>query len=230
MHRPTEDHYNLVAELMEQGVVVSKMYQTLGISERTFSKHYGFMLKGYVSKFHDRTRDCDMCNRFRSGETLEKIGQSYDLTRERIRQILSRYNLTAQDGGQHVVSLENKKKRASISRIKLDIRTQKYGVDGKTYKRIKDEIGSKKIEHFNQLRWHVVNADGKAYAKGTKWEISLEDWCDTWERAGLEAQQEGYFFTRIDRKKGFTKDNVEILGGNEFGVKCGSVKKPRKAK
>jgi site-specific DNA-cytosine methylase len=49
-------------------------------------------------------RELAMCERYRNGETLEAIGRSYEITRERVRQIIKRHGLTGRDGGIHVTT------------------------------------------------------------------------------------------------------------------------------
>lgn len=44
-------------------------------------------------------RNQDMESRYLSGETLQSIGKSYGITRERVRQILAKRGIKAQEGG-----------------------------------------------------------------------------------------------------------------------------------
>lgn len=60
------------------------------------------------------TRDIDIENRYRSGETLQKIGTHYGISRERVRQILSRKGITKADGGK-IVEMQ---KRIDVDKIK----------------------------------------------------------------------------------------------------------------
>jgi len=60
------------------------------------------------------TRDVDIETRYRNGETLQKIGDSYGISRERVRQILARKGITKDDGGKTV----EMRKRVDVEKIK----------------------------------------------------------------------------------------------------------------
>ena len=47
-----------------------------------------------ISNRANTTRDAEICEMRRAGKTLEEIGQQYNLTRERVRQITARAGIT----------------------------------------------------------------------------------------------------------------------------------------
>ena len=168
----------------------------------------------------DTTRDYDMCCLFRGGETLAEIGTHYDVTRERVRQILKRYGLTRKDGGASVQNNKIKIEQAAILKIKHDKRAIKYGVSWEEYQVLRKRIGADNARRFQSMRAHVLAGNG-GYKKNT-WEISLRDFVDVWDAAGCEVNQKGYCFARIDYTKGFTMDNLHIITSFDFGQRAGT--------
>ena len=84
----------------------------------TVRKYFSESLKGYSFKKKkkvftvpyikgtniDTSRDADMCERYKKGETLKVIGESYGVCRERVRQIIDRYGLNGSDGGKTIIA------------------------------------------------------------------------------------------------------------------------------
>ena len=106
MFEPRLNHYIILAESMADGIAPSNIANKIGISVQTLKKYFNESLEGYtfkrkkkitkppyikgtnVGKNLDTSRDSDMIERYRKGETLKQIGDSYGITRERVRQIL----------------------------------------------------------------------------------------------------------------------------------------------
>lgn len=53
----------------------------------------------YKSKEEIYERNCDIEARFLKGEIMESIGDSYGITRERVRQILDKRGVKSEEGG-----------------------------------------------------------------------------------------------------------------------------------
>ena len=49
---------------------------------------------------------------FRSGRTMQQIGNRFRLSRERVRQILSRFGVETHEGGKAVISAHKKREHA----------------------------------------------------------------------------------------------------------------------
>src|SRR5690606_26760398 len=65
-------------------------------------------------------RDADMVQRYCSGESLQKIGDRYGITRERVRQIVKSFGVTSLDGGVYVAA----QRRAEIRQRELDAKRE----------------------------------------------------------------------------------------------------------
>lgn len=190
----------------------------------------GMKFKTKINKDRkDRTRDCDICTRFRSGQTMTAVGECYSISRERVRQILARYGLMSLDGGAHVLKLERDRK-AAVAQLQKHV--DRYGSTPAEFGVIRKKIGMKKITYYRTLRAHTLK--GKPPYKKWPWEITLKDYVDVWAAAGLEVQQKGFRFCRIDKNKGFVKGNLHIESkkdfGHWFGVTHGFVAHPENAR
>lgn len=169
-----------------------------------------------------KERDCDMCNMFRDGIVLEEIGNKYNITRERVRQILRRHGLTRFDGGQHVITLQKKQKQDALRKERRTKRAAKYGVTLEVFDKLAKRVSSHAMARFREIRWHV-SAGTYPYKKGVEWDLTLLDYANTWEKAGLEPAQRGYYFARKDLDKGYVKDNMQILTAGEFGSRTANL-------
>src|SRR6185312_6351433 len=101
--------------LAEQGKTLSDAAQETGMKYcnlSAFANKHGIVFKRQImaERPQGRARAQDMRQRYEDGETLEQIGQRYNITRERVRQILSyKFGTTGRDGGK--AELSRRKRR-----------------------------------------------------------------------------------------------------------------------
>lgn len=58
-----------------------------------------------------------MIYRFKRGQTLQQIGDAFEISRERVRQVLAKHGVTADEGGRALRSrMKNKTKTNTKSR------------------------------------------------------------------------------------------------------------------
>lgn len=121
-------------------------------------------------------RDENIKAMYAAGMTLEKIGQRYGVTRERIRQILKKYGITSQDGGaRKLAEIKNEKKAAARdSRYRA-----KHGIDFATYSEIKRAGGV--------IAYRTQKAN--AYKRDIPFRISLADFWRIWQESGKWAER-----------------------------------------
>jgi len=109
MHIAEKKHCELITKLIQESTPIMEIARRLDISYFRLKSTYGNLLEGYKPRSRlDTSRDADMCDRYKSGQTLQTIGDVYSVTRERVRQILSRYGLTGKSGGQYTRCLAEK--------------------------------------------------------------------------------------------------------------------------
>lgn len=73
----------------------------------------------------DLGRQARMVELFRSGLTLEEVGDEFDLTRERVRQIITSAGVTASEGGATVKRAKRAAERAARIAERKRLRSQK---------------------------------------------------------------------------------------------------------
>ena len=169
------------------------------------------------------TRNEQMAVYFKKGWTLERIGQKYGLTRERVRQLMKKQGLTRKDGGQ-AVQMEKARpaREAAAQRLKdkakVNARKRIKRVYGCSYE-LWEELGGRErkgrlykpgtpISSFRGTR-------NQAELRNVKWTLTLEDWWGIWQKSGKWSQRgtkkEQYVMARINKKGLFSKANVRIV-------------------
>lgn len=157
-------------------------------------------------------RAIEMAHRFFNGETLHAIGQHFNLTRERVRQILSeRFDITKSDGGHYRRSTEhrvfaalNKVKRHDLAFANL------VGVSKDVYKDMTGERAAKcsagpAVAYRDQKR--------NAKIRGIPFELTFTEWWKVWRESGMYAQRgrgHGYVMARIGDTDGYKVGNIMI--------------------
>jgi hypothetical protein len=155
-----------------------------------------------------RARAEDMRQRYENGETLEQIGQRYSLTRERIRQIISKkFGTTARDGGQAEMA---RRKRRDFHK-KRDARSMRsWGCSYRDYTKI--------LKHPDQPTYKFSQQRKNADQRGIGWELTLWQWWKIWQQSGHWDDRgcgRGYGMCRLNDTGPYSVDNVYIGTGVE---------------
>lgn len=216
---PTEADKEELNKMIAAGDSKGEICRTFELPCTTMARAFGPLYTEYTpprGRRADTSRDKDMCERWVRGETLETIGAVYNVTRERVRQILKRYNHNAQTGGQHVAAERKRKLKAERIRARREKTAQReYGIDYKTLVALKNKYGSDLANYYRVQSTHVKS--GKyPYKPGIKWKINFKEYCDIWLKYGLKPRTKGFCFARKDVTKDFTVDNIQIMPKHEF--------------
>lgn len=169
--------------------------------------------KDVSDKAKARLEDCK--RRYLAGETLQQIGDAYGLTRERVRQILTKnYGIRRRDGGLAAKAAENERKRSAVKDAKYQ---EKHGCSYRQYLSIVREERRMKREgaHKYQLpRAAYCLQRNNARTRGIGWELTLWDWWVIWQQSGKWAKRGrglgGYCMCRRGDQGPYSKDNVFI--------------------
>lgn len=162
----------------------------------------------------DTLREARMCRLYQEGHTLQQIGTVYGLTRERVRQIISKAGMTAKDGGIHRQTLNRQDVKAAEQLARRNASAQLwFGCDYATMLALNGGIKPwakgervKTRAYFNQMR--------SATHRGIEWRMTFPEWCRLWEESGLYDQRgrtaDGYVMARIQDFGPYAPWNVYI--------------------
>ena len=144
-------------------------------------------------------RNADIVSRYSAGETLQKIGDEYLITRERVRQILKKNGLTRKQGGQYIAAI----KKRQIKQNKQDaLYLLNHGLTRKNFVSI--PVDARKA--FRQQKQN-------ARMRGIEWAMRLAEWWQVWQESGMWEQRGrgyGYCMARHGDTGSYHPDNVYI--------------------
>lgn len=180
--------------------------------------------KVWFGRYIPTERDKEILDMYRGGATLEEIGGVYDLTRERIRQVLKTiFGITGYYGpsrtrgavrnylGQKDAKLESDEKR--MRRI-----AREFGC----HEEIAEYIQGERISWSSRHRgpaWSYFEQKNFAKQRGIKWSITLPQWWNIWQESGKYAlrgrERDKYVMSRYGDEGPYSPDNVYITTQSE---------------
>jgi hypothetical protein len=154
---------------------------------------------------------------FRSGQTLQEIGDAYGLCRERVRQILKKRGVSAKDGGSYIRARQPAK--ADIQ--KEDRRRARFYL---TYGCHPESVEGATADQRRSYRRQKYNAR----SRGVGFELSFSEWLQIWQDSGHLASRArgiGYVMARKEDKGPYAVGNVYICTQSQ-NIKDSFVFKP----
>jgi Sigma-70, region 4 len=181
-----------------------------------YLSHSGFSCrKAYVKKGRRKHsgRDAEIALTFLAGTSMEEIGQKFDLSRERIRQILVSNGVQMESGG--FARRKKERKQLRDEAAERDCLHRK----GCTTAQLKTVPMEARKQHWQQRR----NAKNRNIA----WSLDLWAWWCIWRDSGHynERGRNGYVMARYGDVGGYVPNNVYICTSSQ-NVKDGYVNKP----
>lgn len=204
-----------LADLAERGMTYTEAAQEAEISyhlvasyARRFDLEFRQEKRGRKISTRKDERSADMRLMYEEGNTLIQIGQKYGITRERVRQILTRdYGTRAKDGGK---AETGRRKRREFHK-KRDARCLKYW--GCTYRQYRSVL---KMEGKPTRCWHAQRQN--AAKRSIAWELNLWQWWKLWQQSGHWSERgrgNGYCMCRLNDVGPYSVDNVYIATGGD---------------
>lgn len=150
-------------------------------------------------------REYKMAALYTSGKTLNEIGQEFNLTRERVRQLLTKYfGIGWQDGGNHKRAIDKREKFEARRNAKS---LKRWGCSWSDYAKLR-ALGKPTRAFTSQRR--------NAMERGIPWELSLWQWWSIWQESGQwvsRGRGTGYQMCRRGDQGPYSVDNVYIATG-----------------
>jgi len=152
-----------------------------------------------------------MVTAYRSGKTLQEIGNAYGITRERVRQILKLKGVSYENGRGKVVQAHQKAKAADyyagLNRrcfARTGMNRDEYDAARKT----QSPCGTDAATAFRSQR-------NQAKHCRVKWDLTFAEWWEVWQSSGKWDQRgKGaghYFLARKNLSLPFQSGNVEVV-------------------
>jgi len=182
-----EQYRGLITGYVEAGLCLKEAAAASGVSVARltgYAKRLGLKFKSAWPQA-DMQRATAMAAMFRSGRTLQQIGELYGVSRERVRQIISKeFSMSGADGGQ--------RKRADARRARSEAKKQaaclaKHGctVEELAGLRRKTKALVRKGESYYRTPIGAFqNQRSNAKARGIGWNLTIWEWWNIWQESG----------------------------------------------
>lgn len=156
---------------------------------------------------------------YRAGYTLKQIGDQYGLTRERVRQLMTKhFDVSHRDGGHHVRSVANHEKQAAL---KNDRYLTKHGCTWDQYAGVR-AIGRAMTAagiHYSRTPTGAFNSQRfNAAKRGIGWDLMFWEWWTIWQQSGHWQERgrgQGYVMCRRGDVGHYAIGNVFVAKATE---------------
>lgn len=197
-----------MAELAAQGMSPAEIAAATNVRVTTvyvWARSSGLKLKrskraGGIGSQHPE-RDTKMVAMFRQGVTLAKIGSQFGLSRERVRQILKRIGVCAEDGG---IARNAASRRESACAKREAYWLGKYGLPFAVVKQLQQDGVTKGFQDHKR----------NSAARGIPFHLTFIDWLSVWQASGkLDQRGRGkgkYVMSRIRDDGAYELGNVHV--------------------
>ena len=185
-------------------------YQTIRLTCRAFGinpikKYDGTRVQ--KARAQSKARAEQIIALYRAGYTLQQIGEQNGITRERVRQLMSKhFKTTKNDGGQHAKAMASAERRTA----RLNAQSlKKWGMTFDEYRVVRDM--KKPTRAF-------ASQKRNAHKRGIAWELTLGQWWAIWKTSGHWEQRgrgNGYMMCRKGDTGPYSVDNIYIATGVE---------------
>lgn len=151
-------------------------------------------------------RDTEILKRYLKGETLDAIGAVYGISKERVRKIVTKLNVSNLPGGKSLTASIKAATKAAAKTI--DKFRSTYGCYDSERYRI-DNSGN--YDPKPSFRYAHQRQNSKK--RNIPWQITFPEWWSVWQASGLyhlRGKGTGYCMTRFGDVGPYSVSNVEI--------------------
>jgi DNA-binding CsgD family transcriptional regulator len=220
MSRPTkkvvEARLRAIPILLDAGMRKCEVSAALDTQLGHYLRKLGLDLKHRDVRPPDE-RASAMAAMYKAGSTLEDIGAKYEISRERVRQILSKCGLTRNDAGWRAVRAAaaevTKRDKWNTSRKNKNERCQKFY--GCSYDVLLQANAGDNISRTGSPAQCYLRQRETSNKRGISWEITFPEWWKVWQDSGKWAERgrgrDRYCMSRIADRGPYRLDNVEIV-------------------
>lgn len=163
----------------------------------------------------------DMATMYRAGKTLAQIGTLYGVTRERVRQIMTKHIGTRREDGGRAVSAKINKIRAAAKKEAACL--EKYGcsvAERRKILRVNAQMRGQGIGRYRSPTYAYSSQRFNAKRRGIDWNLTLIEWWSIWESSGKwneRGRGYGYMMCRFGDVGAYEAGNVYIATGVHNG-------------
>lgn len=159
-------------------------------------------------------RAAGMAALYREGYTLEQIGAQHGLTRERVRQLMTKHlGIDHRDGGRHK-RVENARARLRAKRDGAYLK--RYGCTFAEWQHLRDMglgLIASGVSKYRTPLYAYRSQENNAAHRGIEWRLNLWQWWQIWQASGLWEQRgrgQGYVMCRAADQGAYEPGNVYI--------------------
>lgn len=164
---------------------------------------------------NSQQRAAKMAAMYRAGMTLQQIGDKFGITRERVRQLMSKHEgMDYNGGGQHIKAVAKRQQSKAIKDARY---LSKYGCTFAQYQEVRN-IGRQMVrDGFGKYRTPLSafrSQRNNAKFRGIEWSLSFWQWWTLWQESGKWSERglrrDGYVMSRFMDKGDYSLGNVYI--------------------
>lgn len=212
-----EARRKMLVGLATEGLTVAEAAKKLGKSYHTvgaWARAANVVFPRPVADPTHNERADTMAAMYRAGKTLEEIGQVYSITRERVRQIITKvHGITAEHGGQALKSRVGRAQRRAEKEAACLLKNGCTLAQLKDLRRIGREAVKAGAAPCKSPIQAFVTQKNSAKTRGIDWNIKLWDWWTIWQESGHWEERgrgHGYVMCRFADKGAYEVGNVYI--------------------
>lgn len=161
------------------------------------------------------SRAAKMIEMYKEGKTLEQIGDSFSITRERVRQIMTKRGITSKDGGRSIISFLGARDKIEIQKKKREKKESKIrsmlGISLHSYEDIVRTYGPVSSNKSPIHKYRSQKRNARIW--GIEWQLTFAEWWNAWQSSGKYEKRgvgSGYVMGRFGDSGPYSLDNIYI--------------------